>query len=282
MDSQMEHIPTSDLIATAGDRLTPTDRKIAEAVTGDETLLAFGTVSDLAEHVGTSRPSIVRFAHRLGFDGYTALQQYARGGLTRRLARPSVRIRHEDSTLSAARLGFADAIESVFEGIGAKEMARLARPIVEAETVLVISGETSRAGAYAFYSGASIVRPRVRFVQGHTMGTELAGVGPRDTAVVFDFARYRAEAIGAARVLSERGTAIVAITDGPLSPLASLTNTWCKVRVPGVGPFDSSVPAVAIAELLVAQIAADLHSEATDRIDQVEDLWESSGTFLSA
>ncbi|MEN8238630.1 MAG: MurR/RpiR family transcriptional regulator [Actinomycetota bacterium] len=276
----LEDIPTGDLIAAARDRLTPTDTRIAEAVMADETLLAFGTVSDLADRVGTSRPSIVRFAHRLGFDGYTELQRYVRSGLTQRLARPSVRIRHDDPTLTAARLGLEDAIASVFEATSGDEMAALSRPIVNAETVWIVSGETSRAGAYAFYSGISIVRPRVHFVQGHTMGTDLSSAGTNDAAVVFDFSRYRTEAFKAARILSDLGVAIVAITDGPLSPLVSLTDTWCEIRIPGVGPFDSSVPAVAIAELLVARVAADLHNEATDRIDRIEDLWESSGTFL--
>jgi DNA-binding MurR/RpiR family transcriptional regulator len=280
MHTQVEHKSIGDLIASAQTRLTPTDKKIAKAVMADETLLAFGTVSNLSDHVGTSRPSIVRFAHRLGFDGYTDLQRYVRSGLTQRLARPSVRIRHDDSTLAAARLGFEDGIASVFDAVAGDEMATLARPIVQAETVWVVSGETSRAGAYAFYSGISIVRPRVRFLEGHTRGTDLSSAVPEDAAVVFGFSRYRAEAISAARTLSDLGVAIVAITDGPLSPLASLTDTWCEIRVPGVGPFDSSVPAVAIAELLVARVAVDLQSEATDRIDRIEDLWEASETFL--
>jgi len=280
MHTTVEHIPTGELIASVRSRLTPTDTKIAEAVIGDETLLAFGTVSDLADHIGTSRPSIVRFAHRLGFDGYTDLQRYVRSGLTQRLARPSVRIRHDDSTLPAARIGLEDAIASVFEATAGDALAKLARPIVAAEAVWIISGETSRAGADAFYSGISIVRPRVHFVGGHTMETDLSSAGPRDAGVVFGFSRYRSEAISAATTLSELGVAIVAITDGPLSPLASLTDTWCEIRVPGIGPFDSSVPAVALAELLVAEVAAELHSEAADRIDRIEDLWESSGTFI--
>ena len=60
-----------ELIANAGERLTQTDRRIAAAVLDDPTLLAFGTVSDLAERMGTSRPTIVRFANKLGFGGYT-------------------------------------------------------------------------------------------------------------------------------------------------------------------------------------------------------------------
>ena len=78
-----------ELIASAGDRLTPTDRRIAEAIIGNPTLLAFGTVSDLADHVGTSRPSIVRFAVKLGFDGYTDLQAQHRDQVSNLLSRPT-------------------------------------------------------------------------------------------------------------------------------------------------------------------------------------------------
>ena len=59
-----------DLIAPISDRLTPTERRIAEAVMEDPSLLAFGTVSDLAGRVGASPPSVVRFATKLGFDGF--------------------------------------------------------------------------------------------------------------------------------------------------------------------------------------------------------------------
>ena len=40
-----------DLIASVNDRLTPTERRIAEAITTDPSLLAFGTVTDLADRV---------------------------------------------------------------------------------------------------------------------------------------------------------------------------------------------------------------------------------------
>ena len=57
---------SSDLIAAVSSDLTPTERRIAEEVLTEPTLLAFGTVPDLANRVGTSRPSIVRFANKLG------------------------------------------------------------------------------------------------------------------------------------------------------------------------------------------------------------------------
>jgi len=274
-------VSISNLIAAAGERLTPTERRIAEAVLGDPTLLAFGTVSDLAERVGTSRPSIVRFATKLGFGGYSELQEQVRQGLTQQLSRPSERIRRQDATLAPARAALEGAIGTVFEALDDERLALLAAPLVRAKNIWVLSGETSGAGAHTLFSGLTMIRPGVHLVQEHTSGRELGGAAPGDAAVVFDFARYRRHAVDAARILAEYGVDIVAITDGPLSPLATLTENWCALNIPAVGPFDSSVPAVAVAELLVAQVAAELRDDARERIDRTEALWESTGTFLS-
>ena len=53
-----------------------------------------------------------------------------------------------------------------------------------------------------------------------------------------------------------------------------------EIEVPAIGPFDSSVPVVAMCELLVAQVAKDLHDDATNRIDRIEALWERTEAFL--
>ena len=277
----MSPTPTPDLIAAVGDRLTPAERRLAEAVLAEPTLLAFGTVSDLAERVGTSRPSVVRFANKLGFDGYTQLQEHVRSGLSHRLSRPSDRIR-EDDVMLPARASLQGALASVFEAAEGDRLAALAAPIVGAANVWIISGETSRAGAHALHSGLTMVRPGVHLVEDHSMGRDLSHAAPGDVAVVFDFFRYRRRAVRAARTLATQGVDIVAITDGPLSPLASLTDHWCELRVPAIGPFDSSVPAVAMAELLVAHVADQLHDEATERLDHTEDLWAATETFLPA
>lgn len=272
----------ADLVAAARDRLTPTERRIAEAVLAEPTLLAFGTVSALAEHVGTSRPTIVRFAVKLGFEGYSDLQAHIRRGMSRELSRPSQRIRQaEISPAESARESMERALARVFDGMDSNVLDIVVSRLASADNVWVISGETSRAGAHALVSGLSIIRGGVRLLEPHTVGVTLAESSSRDVAVVLDFRRYRTEAIRTAQILAERGVSIVAITDGPLSPLAPLTDTRIDLDVPAVGPFDSSVPAVAMAELLVALVATQLHDEATERIDRTEQMWEETKTFMA-
>jgi len=269
-----------DLVAAVSAELTPTERRIAEAVLAEPTLLAFGTVSDLAGRVGTSRPSIVRFAAKLGFAGYTQLQQHIRSNLSHRLSRPSERIRSDGEMTLPAKVAISNAISSVFAVVESDRMAALVDPVVRAENVWVLSGETSQAGAHTLCSGLSMVRPGVRSLEEHAFGTDLSDAGPGDAAVVFDFFRYRRQVATAARIFANAGVTVVAITDSPLSPLVELADIWCQIEIPAIGPFDSSVPVVAMCELLVAGVAKALHDDATDRIDRIEALWKDTEVFL--
>ena len=269
-----------ELIAPVSERLTPTERRISAMLLQDPTLLAFGTVSDLADRVGTSRPSIVRFAGKLGFDGYTDLQNWIRDDLTQQLSSPSHRIRQGDGASSAMRNSIEAAVRQTFDALNDRKLDSLAKVITPARNVWVLSGETSMAGAIALHSGLSMVRPDVHLVEEHSTGRELSSAEPGDTAVVYDFARYRRNSITSARALSKLGVTIVAITDGPLSPLAGLTKHWCELKIPASGPFDSSVPAVLASELLVARVVKHLGKKAHARIDKLETLWQETGTFL--
>lgn len=280
MNIEVPKSSTLDLVAAVSRDLTPTEIRIAEAVLAEPTLLAFGTVSDLAGRVGTSRPSIVRFATKLGFGGYTELQEHVRSDLSHRLSRPSDRIRSDGETAVPVRVAIDDAISSVFDALEGDQLAELIAPIVRATKVWILSGETSQAGAHALHSGLSMVRPNVRLLEEHSYRTDLSDVGPGDAAVVIDFIRYRRQVAATARFFADAGVNVVAITDSPLSPLVELADTWCQIKVPAIGPFDSSVPVVALCDLLVARTAKELHEEATSRIDRVEALWEETEAFL--
>lgn len=282
MNNTGSNTTTLDLVGAASGELTPTERRIAEAVMAEPTLLAFGTVSDLASQVGTSRPSIVRFANKLGFDGYTTLQQHVRDELSHQLARPSDRIRSESESRLPVRDKINSALASVFDAFESGQVEELASQIVQAKKVWILSGETSQAGAHALHSGLSMVRHGVRSLDEHSVGTDLSDAGPGDVAIVIDFFRYRRQVVKAAQAFANSGASIITITDSALSPLVELADTWVQIKVPAVGPFDSSIPAVTLSELVVRQVARDLHQEATDRIDRIEAHWEETETFLEA
>ena len=85
--------PVFDLIAEAATRFTPSERRVAEAVMQDPKVVAFGTVAQLAELSGSSGPTVLRFAAKLGFDGFVELQASVQEEIADQLRPATQRIR---------------------------------------------------------------------------------------------------------------------------------------------------------------------------------------------
>ena len=268
-------------IAAVNDQLTPAERRIAEVILADSALVSFGTVSELAAKVNTSRATIVRFATKLGFDGFAALQQHVRDDVTQVLNSPSQRVRGEKGDVAEMQTSLVDSIHASFASIDEQTLRSFASALATAENIWIVSGETSMAGAHVLHSGLSMIRERVHIADEHSASRKICCANNNDVAVVIDFSRYRRTSVLAARALAELGVQILAVTDGPLSPLALLTKLRLDVKIPAVGPFDSSVPAVIAAELLVAQVVKQREEESRDRIDKLESFWQATDTFLA-
>lgn len=280
----------SDRIASAGSSLTPTERRLARLVLDDPTAIAFGTVADLAREAGTSGPSVVRFAAKLDFDGYGGLQDHVRASLTEQLRRPTDRLRlgtgsdssGQQSRRSGRGTDLIDQVSRAVHGLDNGTLAEIATGIARAQgTVWVLCAETSATPGTLLAGNVRLLRPGVRRLDGPppAMASQLAEAGSDDVAVVIDFPRYESAIITAATELAAAGVTLIAITDGPFSPLASLADTWLGIDVEAVGPFDSVAPVVAVVELLIAEIARLLRDQATERLDRIERLWAEDRVF---
>jgi DNA-binding MurR/RpiR family transcriptional regulator len=66
---------------------------------------------------------------------------------------------------------------------------------------------------------------------------------------------------------------VIAITDSVVAPVAESAKATFVVDAAGTGPFDSHVATLALANALVAEVAARVRRSATPRLDAVEDAW---------
>jgi DNA-binding MurR/RpiR family transcriptional regulator len=147
--------------------------------------------------------------------------------------------------------------------------------------VLVLSGDASSGVASLFADELSMLRPGVVLVGGSEVRVArlLADIGPSDVVVVLDLARYDRAVLDASGRAAEQGAALLALTDSALSPLASAAAVSFTASVTGAGPFDSHVGLLALANALLAGVAARLRRSATDRLDQVESAWRTAAAL---
>ena len=107
-------------------------QQIAEFVLDHPTEVALGTVAEVAQRSGVQPSAIVRFAHALGFGGFTEMQQVFRSRLVAGVA-PSYK----------ARLARMKHEEKSF--LGRKPAAVLARFVAEAQSALVALSQSAHA-----------------------------------------------------------------------------------------------------------------------------------------
>jgi len=276
-------VTLSERIASTSLSLTPTERRIADVVMSDSTVVAFGTVAQVADLVDASGPSVVRFATKLGFDGYSALQADARRLLSEQLKRPIDRIRNiqDEGVWGRTRDVAVAAVQGAFESVPAAMVERLSGLISGATGQVWIIGSESSAGALVLASGLRLLRPRVRHLKGSAaaISADLTDAAPGDVAVAIDFRRYESAVVDVTNLLAGCGVTVVAITDGAFSPIVAHAEAWCEVDVPAIGPFDSALPSIAVVEAILAHTTHQLAEQATARIDAAEALWASEGIF---
>ena len=73
----MTHVDVAERVASNRADLTPVDRRIADVLLARPEAVAFGTVASVAAESSASTAGVVRFAVRLGYSGFTALQPRA-------------------------------------------------------------------------------------------------------------------------------------------------------------------------------------------------------------
>jgi DNA-binding MurR/RpiR family transcriptional regulator len=270
--------------------LTPAERRVAAVVADDPEAVAFGTVAGVARRAGASGATVVRLAAKLGFDGFVALQAAVRADIARRLRPASERIRRP---AGGDVLGTALAVETAnvaatLENVDRASFDRVVRLVSGGPSdrrgggrVLVMAGDASSGVASLFAGELSMLRPGVVTVAGSEVRVArlLADAGPADVVVVLDLARYDRAVVDAAVRAAGRGAALVALTDSALSPLAEVATVSFTASVAGAGPFDSHVGLLALANALLAGVAARLRRSATDRLDQVEEVWRAAAAL---
>ncbi len=271
-------------ITEVADSLTKAERRVAEVVLAQPELVAFGTVADLATAASAGAATVVRLATKVGFDGFTDLQQSVRLELAGRLRPAAERIREPaaDDPVSQHLLLERSNVEKTLGDVDAGALHAAVALLADAQrSVLMLSGEASTGIAYQMRHDLGSLRPHVDVLGGNEVRVlrRLAMASAGDVLVVIDLRRYDRWVVDTARQAKEQELSVIAISDSRLSPIAAVATASFVVAAAGAGPFDSHVGTLALANLLVTSVSAVLRGDAAHRLDRAEQAWNRAGAL---
>jgi DNA-binding MurR/RpiR family transcriptional regulator len=275
-----------DRIMAQASRLTATERKIATVLADEPQTIAFGTVAQVAQRAGTSGPSVVRLAVKLGYEGFVDLQAEVQSELAKQLGPARDRIRQSPPTdlVSRVQASELDNVTRTLNEVAQSALDRTAERLADqTREVWVFPGMHTAPVGTVLAGQLGQLRDRVTLLSGSevSISRSLAGLEPGDALVAIDIHRYERSLVSMVRWAQKRGADLIAVTDSPLSPLASDAAERFFFSARGVGPFDSMTGGIALANLIASSVAVRLRDTAAARLDAIEIAWTDSDALVA-
>jgi DNA-binding MurR/RpiR family transcriptional regulator len=228
-------------LAARRDGLSPRLRQVAEFALCHPNDMALETIAVIAERARVPPSSLIRFANAFGYDGFSAMQRVFRSRLVERssdYARRLQALRRSEGEASPSavldRLAEAGmrALEHLRGSIRPERLERAADLLAGAEAIHVVGQR--RAFAVAAYLSYALgqLGPRTHLLDGVGGMTlhQASFITARDVLVAVSFTPYAPETLAVAQRAVEGGAPLVALTDGPLSPLLPLADVALEVE----------------------------------------------------
>ena len=270
----------------SGRKLSKSHKRIAEYIVAHYDKAAFMTASKLGEYVGVSESTVVRFADALGYDGYPQLQKALQELIRHRLT-ASQRFEMSDEmpqsmvlsrVLKADMQNIRNTIdindEHMFDNV--VETLRNANHIY----ILGLRSSAPLAEFMGFYM--KFVSDSVTVVTSgmSDIFEQLSRIGENDVLICISFPRYASRTVEAMEFAHSRNAKLVAITDGPMSPLHALSD-YCLMAKSDMASFvDSLAAPLSLINALLVAMGLSKRDEVARRLQTLEGIWDNYHVFL--
>jgi DNA-binding MurR/RpiR family transcriptional regulator len=282
MDSVTTYKELKDMIAQAYPSMSKQLQLIARFALEQPNELALGTVASLANATEVQPSAMIRFANALGFSGFSEMQQVFRSHLLERSGSyreriDQMRLKQSDGARAPAGVlhqlvsQSAAELHQLEESIRLTDLKAAVRFIAGAPRIHVLAQRRAFpvAGYLAYALSQLELRTHLLGGTGGMLRESLASMAPGDVLVAASFRHYSPEVISAAVSARKMGVTVVAITDGPLSPLKSSAKVCLELADDSSKPFRSLVAPICLAQALVVSIGHQLAEQSVSKATRV-------------
>lgn len=272
---------------------SPQLRRAARFVREHPQDVALQSLRTVSRQAGVSPTSMTRLTQALDVETWDAFQATHRAWLT--AGRPGVFSGKADRLISgtrkpgaedhlldavaeAERANIAHALDAAARG----ELRRAADLLASAPAVSVAGIRSCFPVAFSLHYSLSLFMPNVRLMTG-TGGSlldELHHLRAGDALVVVAVSPYSRETVEVARHARSAGVRVVGITDGPLTPVARLSDITLAAGNDSPAHIASPIGPIAVAQALAVLVLARAGEGALETLRRREATLEATSAYL--
>jgi len=270
----------------SGKKLSKSHRRIAECIVSHYDKAAFMTASRLGEYVGVSESTVVRFASALGYDGYPqlqrALQELIRHRLTAAQRFEMTSDMDQSQVLSKVLKADMQNIRSTIDELDENVFENVVQSLLQARNIYVMGLRSSAPLAQFMAHYLTFIFSNVQLVTSGVSDVfeQLARIGEDDVLIGVSFPRYSNHTIKAMNFAKSRGAQLVAITDGPLSPLHAVSDLCLTAKSDMASFVDSLVAPLSVINALIVALSQCKRQQVAAYFEEMENIWDEYNVYL--
>ncbi len=275
-----------DRLNQSGKRLSKGHRKIAQYIVEHYDKAVFMTASKLGESVGVSESTVVRFASAMGYEGYPQLQRSLQELVSHRL---TANQRFEMSTEIEPREALGVVLKSdvqnlraTLEQMDVDVFENVVNRLLSADAIYVMGLRSAAPLAQFMGYYLNYIFDNVHLVSSGATDVfeEISKVKENDVLIGISFPRYSTRTLEAMRFAKRCGAQVVAITDGPMSPLADMADATLTARTDMASFVDSLAAPLSLINALLVALGLHRKEALTQHFRQLEAIWETYEVYL--
>lgn len=276
------------LISQEYGTLSRSNKQVADYILKNVHNIAFITLDKMAKDIGVSTTTIIRFAHTLGFSGYSDMQKEIQSMLIDKISLParldSVSKKHvsKDQLLRDTFKNEIANIEGTLASIPEKSVEKALDYISNGKTLYLLGLRGSFSLSLYAYARIAQIRRNTRLLQGTGMllPEDLTDIKEGDICLAFFFQRYSRHTAQVIEWFRKKKAKVIVITGENPVGLNSLADVILPCKVSGQTMKNSYVAPLCIVNYLFNGLLASDYNKSKEVLDDIEQFL-SDGYFLS-
>lgn len=262
-------------------------KRIAQYLTESYEKAAFMTANRLAQNVGVSESTVVRFAVELGFDGYPSMQKAMQEMVVNRLTSVQrIEVAHdrigEKDVLSMVLHSDMEKLRKTGETVDRAEFQAAMDTLLNARRIYILGVRSVAplANFLGYYLNYMFDNVQIVTASGSSaMFEKIVGIGKEDAVVAFSFPRYSTSTAKGAQYCRSTGATVIGITDSRLSPLGQNCDNVLVTKSDMVSLVDSLVAPMSVINALIVALASKRQEALSETFDKLERIWEEYNVY---
>ena len=281
-----------DVLSRMSDRynkMSKSHKAIASYISEHYEQAVFMTAAKLGETLGISESTVVRFADRIGYDGYPefqkALVECVKGKLSSIQKMDAKYGRSSQSeVLTSVITADIEKLQHTIDNLDPAAFESAVNTILEAETIYIMGLRSNEPLAEFLHFYLNMVRGGVVLLKTTSVSEtfeQMIRIHERDCFIGISFPRYSMRTLKAMEFANDRNAKVIAVTDSTHSPMCLYSSCNLLARSDMVSIVDSLVAPLSVINALVVALCLKCPQEVRKNLEMLEETWNNYQVYLN-